>query len=309
MQEQRQRVRIACRSFAAMATAAAMLAAVPALPARAAPACVMHDFPVAGGRLAYRDCGHGMPVVIVPGGPGLDADYAAGLAMMIAAGGDRAVLLEPRGTGASRAALGDGQDLSIAGGVADLEALRVALGVRRMVLLGHSFGGAFAQAYAAAHPDHVARLVLLDSVGPSFAPPPHPLDSWRARLGAADLAHYDAARAAGDMLGAMRIKFRASFAHAERGTAFVTALPDGAFHPDVAARIGRDRDYDVQADPRRRFPVAIVAGDIDWIRGNEPALRAAWPRARGFVIAQAGHFPWIDSPGATRAILREALHR
>ncbi len=124
-----------------------------------------------------------------------------------------------------------------------------------------------------------------------------------------DLARYDAARAAGDALGAMRIKFRASFAHADRGAAFVAALPDSAFHADVAARIGRDRDYDVHADLRRRFPVAIVAGDIDWIRGYEPALLTAWPRARRLVIAQAGHFPWLDSPDATRVVLRGALHR
>ena len=271
--------------------------------------CVLRDFPAAGGRLAYRDCGHGAPVVIVPGGPGLDAEYIAGLATMIAADGERAILLEPRGTGASRAALGDGHQLGIAGGVADIEALRLALRVRRITLLGHSFGGAFAQAYAAAHPGHVARLILLDSVGPSFAPPPHPLDSWRATLGAEELARYDALRAGGDLVGAMRIKFRASFAHADRGAAFVAAFPDGLYHADVAARIARDRAYDVRADSRRLFPVAIVVGDSDWIRGYEPALFAAWPGAGHLLIAQAGHFPWLDSPEASRLALHRALRR
>lgn len=286
-----------------------MFVVAPDARAHEAPTCAMRDFPTADGWLAYRDCGHGTPVVIVPGGPGLDADYAAGLATMIAADGERAILLEPRGTGASRAAFGDGHRLSIAGGVADIEALRVALGARRIVLLGHSFGGAFAQAYAAAHPEHVARLVLLDSMGPSFAPPPHPLDSWRARLGAGELARYDALRAGGDAIGAMRIKFRASFAHPDRGAAFVAAFTDGIFHADVAARIGRERDYDVQADARRHFPVAIIAGDVDWIRGQEPALFAVWPGSRHLLIAQAGHFPWLDSPEASRVALHKALHR
>jgi proline iminopeptidase len=287
----------------------AMLVGMPALRARPAPACTLRDFATADGRLAYRDCERGTPVVIIPGGPGLDAEYTAGLATMIAGDGERAILLEPRGTGASRAAFGDGHSLSIAGGVADIEALRVALGARRIVLLGHSFGGAFAQAYAAAHPEHVARLVLLDSVGPSFAPPPHPLDSWRATLSAGELARYDALRAGGDAIGAMRIKFRASFVHPDRGAAFVAAFTDGIFHADVAARIGRDRDYDVRADARRHFPVAIVAGDMDWIRGQEPALFAVWPGARHLLIAEAGHFPWLDSPEASRAALHKALRR
>lgn len=285
----------------------AMLAGAPGAQARAAPACMLRDFPTADGRLAYRDCGHGAPVVIVPGGPGLDAAYAAGLATMIAADGERAILLEPRGTGASRAAFGDGRSLGIAGGVADIEALRVALGARRIVLLGHSFGGAFAQAYAAAHPDHVVRLVLLDSAGPSFAPPPHPLDSWRAGLGAEELARYDALKAGGDAVGAMRIKFRASFAHPDRGAAFVAAFPDSMFHADVAARIGHDRAYDVRFDARRHFPVAVVAGDVDWIRGQESALFAVWPGARHLLIAKAGHFPWLDSPEASRVALHKAL--
>ena len=287
----------------------ALFVVAPGARAHEAQACAMRDFPTADGRLAYRDCGRGAPVVIVPGGPGLDADYAAGLATMIAADGERAILLEPRGTGASRAAFGDGHSLSIAGGVSDIEALRIALGVRRIVLLGHSFGGAFVQAYAAAHPEHVARLVLLDSMGPSFAPPPHPLDSWRATLGAEELARYDALKAGGDAIGAMRIKFRASFAHPDRGAAFVAAFPDSMFHAEVAARIGRDRDYDVRADARRRFPVVIVAGDMDWIRGQEPALFAVWPGARHWLIAQAGHFPWLDSPEASRVALHKALHR
>jgi len=287
----------------------AMLVIAPGSRARTASACALRDFPTADGRLAYRDCGQGTPVVIVPGGPGLDADYAAGLAAMIAADGERAILLEPRGTGASHAAFGDGHSLGIAGGVADIEALRVALGARRIVLLGHSFGGAFAQAYAAAHPDHVARLVLLDSVGPSFAPSPHPLDSWRARLGSEELARYDALKARGDAIGAMRIKFRASFVHPDRATAFVAAFTDDTFHADVAARIGRDRAYDVRADTRRHFPVAIVAGDMDWIRGQEPALFAVWPGARHLLIAQAGHFPWLDSPEASRVALHKALRR
>ena len=44
--------------------------------------------------------------------------------------------------------------------VADLDALRETLGLRRIVPLGFSFGGELALEYALAHPDRVERLVL-----------------------------------------------------------------------------------------------------------------------------------------------------
>ena len=42
---------------------------------------------------------------------------------------------------------------------------RRALGIRRFVLAGHGYGGAVAAAYSAAHPERVAGIALVDSVG------------------------------------------------------------------------------------------------------------------------------------------------
>ena len=50
--------------------------------------------------------------------------------------------------------------------MADLEALRVALGADKLTLDGVSYGTFVAERYAMAHPDRVARLVL-DSVVPA----------------------------------------------------------------------------------------------------------------------------------------------
>jgi pimeloyl-ACP methyl ester carboxylesterase len=55
---------------------------------------------------------------------------------------------------------------STADTVADLEALRVALGADKLTLDGVSYGTFVAERYAIAHPDHVAKLVL-DSVVPA----------------------------------------------------------------------------------------------------------------------------------------------
>ncbi len=272
-------------------------------------ACSLHHAETPTGAIGYRDCGRGGPVLVIPGGPGLDADYVDGLVQDIVRLGHRVIVIEPRGTGASRAAIGDGNQLTVSGSVADVEAVRAAAGIARWSVLGHSFGGAVAQAYAAGHPDHVGMLVLLDSVGPDMQSAKVPLDGWRRRSSAADLARYDAARAAGDRIAAMRIKFRGSFYHPARGKAFVDRLPDSAIHLDVMPlSAAYARDFHIDRPALRRFAVVVMAGGIDWIRGYEPALRATYPSARLVVIPHAGHFPWIDAPSATRRALDTVLN-
>jgi pimeloyl-ACP methyl ester carboxylesterase len=270
--------------------------------------CPLHYATTSTGAIGYRDCGRGDPVLIIPGGPGLDANYVSALALAITRLGHRAIVIEPRGTGASRAALADGSDLTVAGSVADVEAVRAAAGADRLAILGHSFGGAVAQAYAAGHPDHVAALILMDSVGPDMKPGGPPLDGWRRRLTADDLARYDSDRARGDRIGAMKIKFRATFYHPARGKAFVDRLSDDQIHVDVAQlSASYERDYRIAPSVAAPFRVTIMAGEIDWIRGSEPALRATYPKARFMVIPHAGHFPWADAPAATHRSLEQAL--
>ena len=52
---------------------------------------------------------------------------------------------------------------SLDGLVEDLEALRVRLGHNRIHVIGHSLGGQIGPAYARAHPDHIASVVLLST--------------------------------------------------------------------------------------------------------------------------------------------------
>lgn len=55
--------------------------------------------------------------------------------------------------------------------VADLEAVRRALGLERMILVGHSMSGPLLTLYAGAHPETVAGLVYLDAIGDFHAVP------------------------------------------------------------------------------------------------------------------------------------------
>jgi pimeloyl-ACP methyl ester carboxylesterase len=271
--------------------------------------CHDRSAPAQGGEIAYRDCGDraARPILLIPGGPGLDARYMMPLAAMIVPLRYRVIVLEPRGTGASRPALGDGTRLTVAGSIADVEAVRRAAGVEKAVILGHSFGGEVAQAYAAAFPDRVRSLVLLDSAGPGL-PSPGPADSWRRRGTPDEVARYDALRGNGDRIGAMRIKFRLSFFHKPAGERFLASLPDDAMHMDVMPLAAAyARDFHLAAPARGSFPVTLVAGEIDWIRAYEPTFKVVYPHARLLVVPKAGHFPWADAPRETRRALGRAL--
>src|SRR5262245_51168706 len=125
------------------------------------------SFNSAGVELHYTSAGTGTPVVLLSGGPGLNIDYMLPVAQFLPSG-YRSIAYEQRGTGRSRPQPFDPASLTVHTVVEDLEALRVRLQQDRLTLLGHSWGGMLAMAYAAAHPDRVDRLVLVESGGPTL---------------------------------------------------------------------------------------------------------------------------------------------
>jgi pimeloyl-ACP methyl ester carboxylesterase len=111
----------------------------------------MNDSEV-GTAMQVREYGtRGPSVILLHGGPGAPG-YLAPVARALA---DSFQVLEPwqRGSGDKR--------LTVARHVADLHALIARGGGVRPTLAGHSWGAMLALAYAAAHPGHVAALVLI----------------------------------------------------------------------------------------------------------------------------------------------------
>ena len=75
--------------------------------------------------------------------------------------------LDIRGRGESNWGAPDGYQ--VPNYVADLEAVRAALGLEHIALVGTALGGIIAMNYAAAFPEHVSRVVVND-VGPVVEP-------------------------------------------------------------------------------------------------------------------------------------------
>jgi proline iminopeptidase len=99
----------------------------------------------------------GESIVLVHGGPGANATMLEGSVGPHLAESARVVYYDQRGCGRS----GPASSYSMAALVADLNGLRSALGLDRLNLAGFSFGGQLVAEYAVAHPDRVARMVLV----------------------------------------------------------------------------------------------------------------------------------------------------
>ncbi|WUH97381.1 alpha/beta fold hydrolase [Spirillospora sp. NBC_00431] len=126
-----------------------------------------------GSRIAYtftpaRGQRRPDPVVRLHGGPGTPGAGPDDLDRALAATGFDVYTYDQLGSGRSER-LDDPTGYTVAGQVADLEAIRMRIGANRLVLAGSSWGATLAAAYLAAHPDHVARVVFT-SPGALWAP-------------------------------------------------------------------------------------------------------------------------------------------
>jgi proline iminopeptidase len=252
-----------------------------------------------GRELSYRRTGTGPVLVVHPGGPGFSTTYLGDVAGL----GDRhtLVILSPRGTGASDRPADPG-DYHLDGYVSDLEAFREHLGLEQMQLLGYSHGGVVAQAYAAAYPERVSRLILAVTLA-RFGPEQEAATkAGREKRSAADW-YPDAIAASEEDLGsASDDQVRDN---AMRGMPFYFAR----FGPAEAAYVDTFRADPINGDAQRVFgselpsldlrsrlsnisaPTLVITGEDDFICGPVCAheISAAIPGAREVIVPDAGH--------------------
>lgn len=106
----------------------------------------------------YMTVGRGAPLMIVHGGPGASHDYFLPYLLPLARH-NRLVFIDERGSGKSQI-LQDPKGYTVENMVEDVEAVRQGLGLGKMSLLGHSYGGVLAQAYALKYQSNLTHLIL-----------------------------------------------------------------------------------------------------------------------------------------------------
>lgn len=253
-------------------------------------------------RLHVRAVGRGEQVVVLlHGGPGLSLEAVAPLERLVTPQ-RRIVSFDQRGSGRTGAPQ-DG-DVSLAAHVADVEALRRSLGVAQVRLIGQSWGGLVAGAYAAGHPDHVAGLVLLNAAPPDLPAFERGQEAFAHRLQVLQrqglVPDPLPSPSAGSCLPALEAVLPVYAAEPSRppveppGTTCTAGTAQSTYTASIQAEV-----LTAVAAGLRRYtgPALVVTGTSDPFGPEWPqAWRRLLPHATALEVQAAGHMPVLEQP-------------
>jgi pimeloyl-ACP methyl ester carboxylesterase len=248
-------------------------------------------------------------VVFLHGNPGSCDDWAA-LIAAIGPTGKRALAFDLPDFGETEAPAGF--EHTVPGYAAFVEAALAALGVERVNLVLHDFGGPIGLAWTATHADRIDTLTLIDiGILPGY--------KWHK------LARIWRTPVLGELFQAIttRRAFRTNISRTEpQGLPrpFVETMYD---HYDrrtkrAVLKLYRATDEPGAPDPdlvaalRERDPPALViwgGGDPYLPRSYAERQKEFLPRAEVNVLPQSGHWPFADDPAEVERLLLEFLAR
>jgi len=258
--------------------------------------------------------GHGYPLLLMHGGPGLD--HWSLLPFRRCADRFTLVFYDHRCNGRSQGA--PVSSMTWENLTADAEALRQKLGFDKWAVLGHSFGGHVALEYALRYPDSLSHLVLLDTGGDSrwsqqnaadllakrgYSPEkvelvrrwfngefaPKEMFPISMRIGGAYYHHFNPLQLAHELIqGGWRTKFRPE--------PFIFAGRHLLGGWTVMDRLGEIT-----------VPTLVLAGRDDFVFPPEcqRELATGIPNARLRIIERAGHNPQSEQPAEVMQAVRD----
>jgi proline iminopeptidase len=278
---------------------------------------------VDGFKVVAYEFGEGDDVVFcLNGGPGLPCDYLREAHSCLVDEGYRVVAFDQLGTGASSRPT-DPALWTIGRYVAETETVRKALGLGRVHLLGHSWGGWLGIEYAITHPEALKTLILEDTV----ADMPHlvsELDRLRAALGPETVAMMQRHEAEGTLdhpeyQAAITIL---NYRHVCRLDDWPAPIkrslddwnmgPYGTMQgPNEFLYTGNLKDWNRLAELAGvTVPILITCGQHDELT---PAcalrMRQAAPHAELKVFPNSSHMPFYEEPHAYYPVLIDFLAR
>jgi pimeloyl-ACP methyl ester carboxylesterase len=231
---------------------------------------------VNGIRLTYSDTGHGVPLLCLHGGMGVDAGalHVPGI-LNLAGLGVRVIIPDQRGHGQSERS--SPSEYSHETWAADAHDLARGLELPRLALLGHSYGGFLALEYARRWPESLTHLVLVaTSAGPV---------SVRATGVStdADLREYFRG-----------IWPRFFIGHDKHWPLFETLqFSSEAYTAAFERELPR---YDLRRHvPELDVPALLIVGRDDPYRAHMEWLAEHLPNATLCVLDGVGHFPFVEA--------------
>lgn len=295
---------------------------------------VQEGFVDANGVLIYYTAmGRGEPLVIVHGGPGASHDYFLPYLLPLMRR-NRVVFIDERGSGKSQK-LEDASQYTVENMVEDVEAVRIALGLGRINLLGHSFGGVVAEAYALKYQGNLRHLVLcstfsstkaLNEVFQKMLANMSP--ELRERIQGLEKAglfgkgpDFRKGRYPDEYMVAAWGEGYFSYLYQNRPDANYDPVANGIMSWDLYREMwGSDGEFVVDGNLKSveytdrlktiHVPTLITVGDHD---ESDPAMaRVMNQEIKGsklVILPKSGHMTFVDQPGMFLSAVDEFLHK
>ena len=259
--------------------------------------------------IAGLRAGNGPPVLLLHGGPGLGFDYLRDLAQELAEENDVA-WYQQRGQAPSAV---EGPH-TVATDVDDARRVLDALGWEKAYAVGHSWGGHLALHVAEAMPDRVLGVLCVDPLGsvgdgrwPEFDEEIFRRTPESVRDRARELDELWTKGEIDDALAleGMRLVWPAYFADPEAAP----PMPELRMASERSAQMFESINTELPkleaGLPQIRVPVGFVHGSrspmpVETSTDAAERIPGAWVD----VVEGAGHFIWVEAPGAVRTSLR-----
>jgi len=218
--------------------------------------------------------------------------------------------------------------------VEDMDAVRAALGIRRMALLGHSFGGVLAQAYALKHQDRLTRLILcstfhstkkmnevFNKLKAAMAP------DLRARLEAMEKAGlygkgkpYEQGRYTAEYMAAAWGEGYFPYLYQKNPDANYDPLANGVMAWDLYREMwGSHGEFVIDGNlgpvdfteqlASLKIPTLITVGDHDECAPSlSEEMHSRIPGSKLVILPRSGHMTFVDQPEGWLGAVGDFLH-
>ena len=249
-------------------------------------------------------------LILLHGGPGMDHTYWRPLFSQLADVA-QVIYIDQRGCG--RSDRGSKGAWTLAQWGDDVHAFCAALDIDRPVVCGSSFGGEVAMAYAARHPDHPSKLMLLsasarlnlDYIGAAFDRLGGPAAREAAERFWRDGSMQDA-------LDYMRVCVPLYFRTPQDADRDARAIPNTELTMQYLAAGGEAQRCNFLPDlPRIQCPTLVMGGEDDPVTTIDDMadIASALPShlVRFERIPNCGHGTFFDAPERTLAVIREFI--
>jgi proline iminopeptidase len=287
----------------------------------------------ANGVLIYwKSIGSGAPLFVVHGGPGASHDYFLPHLVPLART-NRLIFIDERGSGRSER-LENAKLYTVERMVEDVEAVRRALALGKIALLGHSFGGVLAQAYAFKYPENLSSLILCSTfhttkaINKALADIKAKMDpELRARIEKMEKdglygkgKAYERGRYPADYMTAAWAEGYFPYLYQKRPDANYDPSPGPMMGWEVYREMwGSTGEYVVDGNLGNldyseklksiRVPTLITVGDHDesapWISEE---MQKLIPGSKLVVLPMSGHMTFVDQPEMFRKAVTDFLH-